>query len=173
MEKKLTEKLSKLYELSKRGIDGEKINAQQMLGRLLKKYDISIEDIEADKTKPRRYNYSSQEIMRLMKQIIFLINPEVDLYRFRGQRSLYAELSDYEHLRISELIEFHKKNYKEEKKLLLNDFFVAYVNKQDLLLHLPGKENENEEAIDWEEIQRQIKLMNRIEKRSPLRKITA
>ncbi len=42
---KLQIKLRKIYELSQRGVEGEKENAQKMLNELLKKHNLSIDDI--------------------------------------------------------------------------------------------------------------------------------
>lgn len=46
---KIIELAQKIKALAERGIDGEKLNAQQQLKRIMKKYKLTIEDIEGDK----------------------------------------------------------------------------------------------------------------------------
>lgn len=40
------EMLKKLLVLSKQGVEGEKINAEKLLNKLLKRYNLTLEDIE-------------------------------------------------------------------------------------------------------------------------------
>lgn len=49
MDERLQNRIKKLQALAERGIGGEKIGAKAKLEELMKKYDISLADVEEDK----------------------------------------------------------------------------------------------------------------------------
>ncbi len=56
---KYIELAKKLKAHADRGFDGEKINAEKMLNRLLEKHGITIEDIEQDKKSDYFFNLNT------------------------------------------------------------------------------------------------------------------
>ena len=73
MSESLKLKLQKLLTLSKRGVDGEKLNAEFHLKRLLKKHNISISEIESDVREKRYYPYTTNESQKLYCSFAVLV----------------------------------------------------------------------------------------------------
>lgn len=63
----------KLKALSEQGIGGEKTNAEKMLNSLLKKHNISIEDIEGEKVDYYYFKIKKDDV-RLWSQIVKSVN---------------------------------------------------------------------------------------------------
>nr|WP_314287034.1 hypothetical protein [uncultured Capnocytophaga sp.] len=59
MNDKIKEKITKVYELVKRGIAGEQQSAEKMLNKLLEKYNISEDGLNSIAEKEYYFKYSS------------------------------------------------------------------------------------------------------------------
>ena len=59
MNDKVKEKITKVYELVKRGIAGEQQSAEKMLNKLLEKYNISEDELNSIAEKEYYFKYSS------------------------------------------------------------------------------------------------------------------
>lgn len=165
MTESLKSKLQKLLTLSRRGIDGEKVNAATMLQKMLKKHSISISEIDSDIRKTRYYHYTTNESRKIIGQVLFHVLNTDKIYVLRSYKDLSADATDYENVLIKEMIDFHLDNFKREKKKLLNDLSEAYVYKHELFSNQPSKKG-SDEPIDWERIQRIISLKNNMEDKS-------
>ena len=153
MDEKIKTKLKKLYALSKKGIDGEKTTAEQMLLKLLDKYGLSIKDIEQDEKKAYTYKYTTKASQDIIAQIIFSISDDVEIFVNSYKKIVIAEyLSDFEHIQVMELIEFHLNNFKKERKKILDDLLVAYIQKHNLFAK--GVEAKSAEELSDEELER-------------------
>lgn len=101
---KLFEKLKKLYELSKRGVGGESVNAEVMLEKLLKKYGLTIESL-LDSEK-RQYIFKVKSLIE--RQILFSVTTKTLQTRNMSYGSnkksttIYLDLtpSDYAEIKI-------------------------------------------------------------------------
>jgi hypothetical protein len=132
MENKLKDKLLKLYELAKRGVDGEKVNAEFMLNRMLQKHGLTIEDINQDTPKKRYYKYTTKLNNKIISQIAFKVLGTDEVYSVRGYKEVCITVNDYQHIQILEMIDFHLENFDKERKQFLNDFTSAYIQKHRL-----------------------------------------
>ncbi|MDO6813803.1 hypothetical protein [Tenacibaculum soleae] len=132
MEDKLKDKLLKLYELAKRGVAGEKVNAELMLNRMLNKHGLTIEDINQEIPKDRFYKYTTKLSDKLITQILFKVVGSKEIYGVKGYREVCAKVTDYQHIQILEMIDFHLSNFDKERKQFLNDFTSAYIQKHRL-----------------------------------------
>lgn len=70
MTPELKERIAKIYELVKRGTDGEQAAAQTMLDRLVKKYGLEDEDLDKITLKEYGFKYSNSIELRLMRAIV-------------------------------------------------------------------------------------------------------
>lgn len=71
MTEEIRQKIAKVYELVKRGVEGEQQAAEKALERLLKKYNLSAEEIEKIHLKMYRFKYSSELDKRLLFQLLY------------------------------------------------------------------------------------------------------
>ena len=160
MEDRLKSKLLKLYELAKKGVDGEKINAELLLNKMLQKHNLTIENIIQEKPKERGYKYTTSLNKTLLVQIIFNVTKRSEIYGVRKSREVFSSVTDYEHIQILELLDFHLDNFNLEKKQLLNDFINAYVQKHKLYRDLPDSELKEDKPLTKEEEQAIWRMSN-------------
>lgn len=132
METKLKDKLLKLYELAKRGVAGEKVNAEFMLNKLLEKHNLTLDDINQELPKDRFYPYTNLLKRKLIMQIISKVINSSEIYSVRNFKEICAKVTDFQHIQILELIDFHFYNFEKERKQFLKDFSSAYVQKHRL-----------------------------------------
>jgi len=156
MENKATELAKKLKALAERGIGGEKINAEIALKRLLKKHNISLEDIE-EETKYRRYIKVPKSKEKLFHQICAnVLGRDFSVYgNPRKPGFSIIDLSNSDFLEIEAKYKFYLKCYQEE----LDVFYLAFVQKNNLFTKgIVLKESEvSQEELDRFERARRIK----------------
>jgi len=133
LNQELKEKLLKLYELSKRGIGGEKTNAETFLQKLLDKHGLTIDDIDANVKKERFYKYTTKANKSIILQVIFsILGEKGSLYSNKSYKEVITDATDYENIQIIEKIDFHLENFEADRKQILNDFKSAYIQKHRL-----------------------------------------
>lgn len=162
MENALRDKLLKLYELAKRGVGGEKVNADTMLRRMLEKHSLTIEDIDVELPKRRYYHYTTLWKEKLICQIICAVTNSNSMYTYGAYKDIGADVTDFQHIQILEMIDFHFENYIAEKKKFLDDFASAYVQKHELYRETTDKDREDKPPLTPEEI-RAIMRMSSIQ----------
>ena len=84
---KVKEKITKVYELVKRGIAGERQSAEKMLKKLLEKYNISEDELNSIDEKNYYFKYASNLDEWLLIQLIeyFFKEKEYKLYRVKNR----------------------------------------------------------------------------------------
>lgn len=75
------ELLLKLQELAKRGVNGEKENADKLLKKLMKKYNISEDEINNEEINEVELELRNDIEVRLASQILFSFFDNAPLYR--------------------------------------------------------------------------------------------
>ena len=85
MNDKVKEKITKVYELVKRGIAGEQQSAEKMLKKLLEKYNISEDELNSIDEKEYYFKYASNLDEWLLIQLIeyFFKEKKYKLYRIK------------------------------------------------------------------------------------------
>jgi len=140
---KYIELAKKLKALADKGIGGEKINAKKMLESLLKKHNLSIEDIEGEKEDNYFFKLKNDE-NRLWNQIVYSVRndikcygkfPQKDIKRLglTGNYCIQSTLSEY--IEIEAKFNIYMKLYREE----LNIFYHAFCTANDLLVEPKSK----------------------------------
>ena len=125
--------LKKLKALSERGVGGEKDNAAAKLQLLLKKYNLTIDQLEQEEKGIYTFKILAGT-KKLFIQIVFCVcgkGPEI--YKFakeRGQkrRMQVDGITQMQFVQICEMYEFYKKKYEED----LITFYKAFVHKNEL-----------------------------------------
>lgn len=138
--------LNNLNELAKRGVAGEKENAEKLLEKLLKKYNMTIEEIEKDIPKERyilrsenKSNFDYEKT--LIDQLLYKIKPDavtkVFVYKRikRNRLTTIVELTDAEWLMFQYEFSIYKEALEKELGLFLSAFITKnqiYPNKEQL-----------------------------------------
>lgn len=156
---KLKEKLLKLYRLSQQGDGGEKQNAETALLSMLKKHGLTIADIDESVEKDRFYKYNTLEHKQLILQIVGVVSGKREVYRIYqgGAKFICAELTDFQHVQILEMIDFHIENMKEEKKKFMDEFINAYIQKHNL--GMKPEEGRELEPLTPEEAEKLMRIL--------------
>lgn len=154
------ELLKKLAALSKRGIGGEATNAEDLLNKLLKKYNLTLEDITNDSSNktPREFIYEDSFQKRLLDQMLYAYFPQRKTYFYTNQRLkknrqiTIIELTDEEYIEFAYAYDIYKESLKEELDMLYHAFIC-----QNKLF--PKENSENEDVTDISDIYNAEDLM--------------
>lgn len=126
MEKK-TEILLKLKELSKRGINGEKENATQLLEKLMKKYRITEEELNAEEIEDVYINLKNDIEVRLASQILYAFFDNKNLYKL-NKTKYYTELTKAQEIEFKYIFSVYLEDFKRQELI----FYRAFINKNDI-----------------------------------------
>ena len=132
----IIEKLNKIKNLAEKGIAGEALAAKRALENLLKKYNLTMEDLTNDIKKVQCFTAKNTNERAVFLMCCFKIigaDRSQKIYNYKGKsNTLYLELTDYEYAEISQFYEFHRKNINKEFKIMISTFQQAYQCKHDL-----------------------------------------
>lgn len=126
----------KLKALAERGVGGEKLNAEKMLSNLLKKHNLTIADIEGEKTDNYFFKLKESE-HQLWHQIVKSVNVDIKCYgefpkkdikrlKLKGNYCIQSTLSEY--IEIEAKFSIYNPLYQEE----LNVFYHAFCTANNL-----------------------------------------
>ena len=168
MDERLQNRIKKLQVLAERGIGGEKIGAKAKLDELMKKYDISLADVEEDKVDYYVFSCSKKYLKRLLRQCILRVLDDVNTslykpYRTRNAIGVYCTVA--QRLEILLDFEFYTNLFESELDL----FMAAFIRKQDLYPSNVKRVTVSEYDISAEEYKHLLKLeayMSNISKKS-------
>lgn len=166
------ELLKKVKVLSEKGNAGEKENAQKMLEKLMKKYNIS--DLELDEEKIIKYDikWANKTEEKLKAQIFYSVVGDInDDKKFC---SYYRAKNGCVYCTASEYLEFEAKCefYIYHLKIELDRYFRAFIQKNDLFppLHLIKEREQSEEKLTEEDF-KMLELALKIDKHNFVKQI--
>lgn len=129
------ELLKKLKALVDRGIDGEKVSAEKKLKELMRKYDISENELLEDKITTVAFKYHGKEQRRLLVQIIYKVTNCTDFYTYhsinsgrKSKTSLGADVTAAQKIEIEFLFDFYAKAEGIINELLKNGMVIYMKN---------------------------------------------
>jgi len=128
-------KLKKIKELAERGEAGEATAAKHMLMSLLDKHGLTLQDIQDEVTKKYTFRYAFADEKDLMLQCISKVADEPRLsysYRRDRKKEFFVELTEWQYVEAKDLIAFHMKQYRDEKKKKMEAFYSAYLSRHKL-----------------------------------------
>lgn len=153
---RIKKRLYKLLELSKRGIGGERENAESRLEALLKRQGIKKEDfLEKEDVQEFFFTFNNKFEKRLFIQIAFSVQAE-KVYSYPGSKRLSVQCTVAQHAEIKIKYSVYRRALEDEFDLT----FEAFVHSQRI--YKPSVENDNEETQETvlsREEQRRIKLI--------------
>jgi len=151
----------KLKQLADKGIGGEKINAEQMLNNLLKKHNLTLEDIEDEVKQDFFLQFTDPYQWKLFSQITALIDPNIPKYgkfpqnvikthRLRGNYMITCTVSQF--IEIQAMHEFYFRLYISE----LDVFYTGFLHANKLLL--PPDADQKPEDLSDEELEKELRI---------------
>ena len=167
------ELLRKLRSLAEQGFGGEKLNAQKKFDELLKKYNISDNELDEETVELYHFKVRGERERLLVAQIMYKVcNRKDNIFTFRSGlsgRQLYSELgckcTASQRIEIELLFDFYKRLYYREEKF----FFSTFIQKHKLFGEL--KDGEDPQSVTDDERLKMEFLMEGMSNETPLRQI--
>lgn len=128
----------KIKALQEKGIDGEKINAEIMLNKIMHKHGLTTNDLEQDKINDYYFTYKPGD-HKLWVQIVKRVNHKINMYgpfpdkevkAFSLSGNYMISCTAVEYVEIETMLSVYEPLYKEE----LDIFFSAFCRANDLLV---------------------------------------
>jgi len=162
--KKQIELLKKLKSLAERGVAGEKTNARDMFDKLLLKYGITPEDIEAEMSKifyfkeDGHYAAILAHIVNNVSELpLYIVGPKEA--KKQGVKANYCiECTHAEFIEIEQMFDFYKKLYDREIQVFLKAFLMS----NNLLAIIKTKENYIAKEVEIDEWRRARQMTSSI-----------
>ena len=148
----LMEKLQKLSELSKRGIGGEKENAELLLKKLMKKYHITEEDLQLKIKNWYKFHVDSELESKLLFQTAYMVcgHKNETAYRKKTKRIYFLKLTAEQKIEIEYIFSIFKEDLSKE----LDSFYTAFIYKNNIFPEdVPRSENDNSDISEIFKIQ--------------------
>ncbi len=167
------ERLKKLYALAMRGVGGEKVQAQAILERLLKKYAMTLDDLDENIINEYELEYHGAEQEKLLRQTVYKVTDDKRaFYKLRYTYSgrpcktrLGVRCTAAQKLEIEFLFSFYIRVWEKEKEALLE----AYIQKHCIFGNL--KNGESPRELTLEELAKLNALMSGLSDEQPLPQI--
>lgn len=128
MNTEIKDKIAKVLELTNRGFEGEKDAAKNALDRLMKKYNLSDEDLHKIKFTKYFFKYKTKLDMDLFQQILkyFLPGKNFRIVRYTyGKRELAVELEYLDWVTIDSAYEYFRRHATNQ----FNEFCLPHVKR--------------------------------------------
>lgn len=128
---KKIELAKKIKALADRGVDSEKINAQERLKEFLAKYKLSLDDIEDEKAQLRPFAVKPEE-RKFFRQIVSsVLGNTFDCYvSNKKENVMFVKVTNAEFCEIEIKFRFHWENFWKDVQV----FYKAYINKNNLTI---------------------------------------
>lgn len=168
---KAIELARKLHALSKRGVGGEAVNADELLARFLKKTGLTLEDIGAAGRQEHCWRFKDAEHKLFIGQVIASVAGRVEQYRWNDKpKTLCVELTALEYAEVVVRLDHYWELWKEEREL----FYSAFIQANGLYIKPdPDKVAEDKELTTEEEerLRRMWEKVNAVRTETPHKRI--
>lgn len=156
----LEERLKKLLKLSERGIDGEKEAATKILNNLMKKYNITEEQLKSKSVDWYKFRVYNDWEMKLLFQTIYKVLGYGNDYRYikKSKTTYLFELTLEESIEIEYIFSIYKQDLKKEFDL----FYRAFISKNNIFPANAPKPSDDE-PIDYKKAIKMQSFMSGIE----------
>lgn len=152
MDKKI-EILKKLKALADRGIGGEKENAELLLKKYMKKYNISEKELNKDEEKKVYITLKNEIELKLASQILYAFFNNSPLYKHKekGKRAkYYTILTTSQEIEFRYMYSIYLESFKKQELI----FYRAFISKNNIF---PKDVNTDMNEVSDEEREEMIK----------------
>lgn len=136
----IKDKLAKIKTMAERGTPGERQAARRLLSELLKKHNLTIDDLTTDETSLVWLRYKYPYERRLITQILCrLLNvDEISIYKQKGKKAVGVQLTPRIHAEFKEFWATYRKPLTDEVQAYINSVFSAFCQKHALFSNQPS-----------------------------------
>lgn len=163
------DRLKKLHTLAMKGVDGEKENAQKILEELLKKYDVTLSELESNDEKIENFTfwYKGEAERQILAQIHYKVTDNSTYYRlYKNERlsktMLRFKCTKSQKVEIEFLFDFYKRLWEEEYQIFLDAFICKH------RLFGNGNDSKEDSNPDLDRYERILSMMQSLKEASPL-----
>lgn len=163
------ELFKKLKALAEQGVGGEKENAQELLKRFMRKYNVSEDEIDDDILIAYEKKVKNEYDLKLFAQVFYKITGDGSIYTYTSTRTgrrlknlLGYKCTAAQNIEIEFLFDFYNRLFYKEVDFML----TAFVQKHKLF-GVPSEENTDNEKIDYDELCRLLEMMNALSDETP------
>lgn len=168
------ERLKKLYALALRGVGGEKEQAQAILDKLLKKYAMTLDDLDDEVIQEYDLEYHGKEQDRILMQTAYKVTDDKNAFNHlqynhsgRACRTrLRVRCTAAQKAEIEFLFSFYVRLWEKEKEALLQAFF----QKHRIFGNI--KDGESGAELSPEELLKLELMMKGLSDEQPLKQLT-
>lgn len=130
----IKDKLIKIKALADRGCAGEARNAKLLLVKLLDKYNMTFDDLSDAELKRRRFNVPKNKMVLFYHIVYTVIGKRAEDIYYYGKTTTvqYANVTDFEYLEISSMVNFHFRQLDKELQKQQKTITGAYIYKHRL-----------------------------------------
>lgn len=124
-------KLSKIKALADRGESGEREAAENLLHRLMEKYNVNEDDIIDDSPETVEFQYWGLHGDKLFSQIVYMVTGECQIQKYTHKRNCktrFVTCTKAQAIEIKELFEF----YRNHLDVGLENYYQAFVQVEHL-----------------------------------------
>ena len=164
---RIKQRIMKLVALAKKGVGGERVNAQSMLNKLLKQHNISLEELdnESQPLELFEFYYNGEFELRLLFQVMSQVLATSDIEYFRTPRArtkIKVEMTKAQKIEVDTAFEVYSKGLVKELDRCLN----AFIQKNAIFPLQDNFSNTNntslEDSLSQEELDAIYKMMQGI-----------
>jgi len=123
--------VSKVLELAKKGVDGEKKAAKIKLEKLLKKYGLTLSDIDGDENDKQQRTFrikNREDYLTVLTQVIWDVVPDIGIQQNTKRLEIYSKLTTEQYIEVNEKFNYFWNFWVKEKE----QFLMAFVIKNRL-----------------------------------------
>lgn len=121
---KILELARKFYELSKRGVDGERQNAQKKLDEIMQAHNLTIEDIEGEEVTEHYFTFPLH-LQKLLHQVAHSVLLDVKVYGITDEPNKNCMIiTAAQAVEIQMKFDFYAALYESEEKI----FYQAFIS---------------------------------------------
>lgn len=140
--------IGKVAELANRGVGGEKESAKKKLEKLLKKYGLTLADIdgsENDKQQRAIRIKNREDYLTVLTQVIWDVVPDIRIQQNMKKLEIYVKLTTEQYIEVKEKFDYFWNLWVKEKE----QFLMAFVIKNRLGL-VSNKRSDEAKPMDDE-----------------------
>lgn len=115
--------LLKLKRLAERGINGEKENAEKLLNKMMKKYEISEEELDQEEEKIVYITLKNKAEKKICNQILYAYFNDASLWqKYRHRTTYYVKLTAAQEIEFKYMLSIYLNDFYKQQEIFINAF---------------------------------------------------